>query len=301
MDTLQCMRVFARVAQRSGFASAARDLRMSPAAVTKHVAALESSLGARLLDRTSRSVSLTEAGRVYLERCIACLQASEDAAESIKQLASEPTGVLRVTAPYDLQHVLAPRIARFIAMHPKVLLDLRYSNRNVDLVEDGFDVAVRVARVLDGPFIAKALMPVEIVVFASPAYLAAHGTPAKPSDLSRHPFLAFAEPVVTREVPFERNGKREVVKLTPRFISNGGDSIVNAALAGTGIAMAPRFMCNEALEAGDLEPLLTEWTVFAAAKIYALHPHRRFVAPTTRTFIDFLGRELGARAEARRA
>src|SRR5262245_38353266 len=145
MDTLQCMRVFARVAQRSGFASAARDLRMSPAAVTKHVASLETSLGVRLLDRTSRNVALTEAGRVYLERCVACLEASEDAAESVRQLASEPRGTLRVTAPYDLQAILAPAVARFIQCNPKILIDVRYSNRAVDLVEDGYDVAVRVA------------------------------------------------------------------------------------------------------------------------------------------------------------
>jgi DNA-binding transcriptional LysR family regulator len=292
MDTLQCMRVFARVAQRSGFASAARDLRMSPAAVTKHVASLETSLGVRLLDRTSRNVALTEAGRVYLERCVACLQASEDAAESVRQLASEPRGMLRVTAPYDLQGILAPGVARFIQCNPKILVDVRYSNRTVDLVEEGYDVAVRVARALEGPFIARALCALHVVVCAAPSYLAAHGRPAKPADLSKHRFLTFAEPTVMEAIPLERNGKLELVKVSPSMISNGGDTLVHAAVAGAGITMAPRFLVNAALLAGELVQLLPEWHVAPGAKLYVLHPHKRFVPPSTRLFIDFLGREI---------
>jgi DNA-binding transcriptional LysR family regulator len=294
MDTLQTMRVFSRVAQRSGFASAARDLRMSRAAVTKHVAALESSLGARLLHRTSRSVSLTEAGRVYLERCLACLQASDDATESVRQLVSEPSGSLRVSAAYDLQQVLAPIVGRFVRDNLKVRLELRYSNRLVDLVEEGFDVGVRAGRGLDGPYIARVLRPMTVMTCASPKCLKEHGRPSRPQDLAHVPFLVFGEPQALSEIPFERGGKRQVVKVTTTFISNGGDTILEAAIAGAGFMVAPDFLAAPALEAGHLERVLTDWRVFPNAKLYAVYPHRRFVSPSTRAFLDFLQAELGA-------
>jgi DNA-binding transcriptional LysR family regulator len=155
MNTLQSMKVFVRVAQRSGFAAAGRDLRMSPAAVTKHIAALEARVGARLFDRTTRSVGLTEVGRMYLERCLECLQAFEDADAFVGTLGNSPAGLLRVTAPVDLQNHLPTVVGRFMNEYPKVTVDLELSNRPIDLVEEGFDIAIRGASSLDGRFVAR--------------------------------------------------------------------------------------------------------------------------------------------------
>src|SRR5687768_1452173 len=143
MDTVDGMRVFVRVAQRAGFATAARELDLSPAAVTKRIAALEARVGARLLDRTTRRVALTEAGRVYLERCLECLQAFDDAEASVSDLSVAPRGQLRIAAPVELAAHVAPVIAAFVSAYPQVGVDLRVSNRIVDLVDEGFDLAIR--------------------------------------------------------------------------------------------------------------------------------------------------------------
>src|SRR5215831_5500162 len=144
------MKVFVRVAQRAGFAAAARDLRMSPAAVTKHVAALEGRVRARLFDRTTRSVSLTEAGRAYLERCLECLQSFEDADASVTRLRDRPAGLLRVTAPVDFGATIMSALSRYMKSYPEVTVDLQLSNRAVDLVDEGFDIALRIAPSLTG-------------------------------------------------------------------------------------------------------------------------------------------------------
>src|SRR5579859_3800023 len=144
MDSVESMRVFARVAHRAGFAAAARELNLSRAAVTKHIASLESRIGARLLNRTTRNVSLTEAGRVYLERCLECLQAFEAANASVSELSSAPRGLLRITAPVEYGNThLAPILAALLARYPEVTVDLRLSNRVIDLVEEGIDIALR--------------------------------------------------------------------------------------------------------------------------------------------------------------
>jgi DNA-binding transcriptional LysR family regulator len=286
------MRVFARVAHRSGFAPAARDLRMSPAAVTKHVAALEARVGSRLFDRTTRKVALTEAGRIYLERCLACLQACDDADASVRRISREPSGLLRVTAPYDLQHLLAPPIARFVRANPKVRLDLRYSNRSVDLVEEGFDVAVRVSRSLQGQFVARTLTALRVVVCGSPEYFDTHGRPRTPRDLARHRFAVLAEPIVLDEVPFDRNGKRVLVKLETAVLSNGGQTLVQAAVAGACMVIAPSVIAAAELSSGLLEPVLADWEVLPGARLSAIYPHRRFVSPAVRAFVDWLRKEI---------
>src|SRR2546421_2615715 len=184
MDLLQGMKVFVRVAQRSGFAAAARDLRMSPGAVTKNIAALEEHLGTRLFDRTTRRVGMTEAGHLYLERSQECLQAIEDADASVKARASGSRGVLRVTAPVDFgQTLMSAVLGHFMTTNPGIVVDLRLSNRTLDLVEEGIDVAVRVARALDGQYVARPLALSRLGVWGSPAYLRKHGRPRVPQDM----------------------------------------------------------------------------------------------------------------------
>jgi DNA-binding transcriptional LysR family regulator len=289
MDTLQSMKTFVRVAQRCGFAAAARDLRLSPAAVTKHIAALEERLGVRLLDRTTHKVGMTEAGHVYLERCLESLQAIEDADASVSDLAKQARGVLRVTAPVDLCQTLVPDVLMaFMQAQPRITVDLRMSNRMVDLVEEGIDVAVRVAQALDGPYVARALAISRMAVLGSPAYFARHGRPRVPEDLAGHGSLVFVEARPLDEWTFERNGKRTRVKLAPVMSSNIAEPLRLAALGGAGLLIAPSFMIPRAdVQAGLLEPVLRDWSL-PQFKLYAVYPHRRFLSSKVRLFIDAL-------------
>ncbi len=288
MDRLHSMNVFVRVAHRAGFAAAARELRMSPAAVTRHVAALEARVGARLLDRTTRTVALTEAGRVYLDRCLECLQAFDDAEASVSALAEQPRGLLRVSAPFDLQRQLAGMVAGFMGAHPEVTVDLRLSNRVVDLVDEGFDLAVRAAGSLDGSYVARALAPIHMSIFGAPAYFERHGRPRRPQDLARHRAIVFCEPRPHDRLVFQRGRRRVQIDLKSVMLTNSGEITRGVLVAGQGIAVAPTFLVHEELEAGTLEPVLLDWRLAGDPQLYAVYPHRRFLAPKVRTFVDAL-------------
>jgi DNA-binding transcriptional LysR family regulator len=288
MDTLQSMKVYVKVAQRSGFAAAGRDLRLSPAAVSKHVAALEARLGARLLDRTTRRVGMTEAGHLYLERCLECLQALEDADESVSALEAEPRGLLRVTAPIDFGQSLLPAVlTSFMLAHPGIVVDLRLSNRSLDLVDEGIDVAVRFATSLEGQYVARPLALTRLAFWGSPAYFRKYGRPRVPQELAEHRNLTFAEPRPWDEVVFTRNGRQVRVKLKTVMLSNHGDSLRQAAHHGVGMMMFPSFMLQDDYETGRLEPVLTDWSL-PESRVYAIYPHRRFLSAKVRAFVDAL-------------
>jgi len=294
MDTLQSMQIFVRVAERQGFAAAARDLRLSTPAVSKHVAALETRLRARLFDRTTRSVSLTEVGRVYLERCLDCLNALEDADASVAELGKQPRGLLRVTAPIELPAPFPDVLSDFMRRHPDVLVDLRLSNRPVDLVEEGIDVAVRLAPSLDGRFVARPLALARMGLFASPSYLDAHGRPKKPEDLGKHRALIFVEPRPIDEFTLVRGRRRVRVKLNAAMLSNNGGALLRAAIDGLGIAPAPTFGVHPEVEAGRLQPVLSDWEILPSYRMFAVYPHRRFLSPTVRAFVETLRAAYGA-------
>ena len=237
MDQILGMKVFVQVAQHTGFAAAARDLRMSPAAVSKHVNALESRIGTRLFDRTTRQVGLTEAGRIYLERCIECLKTLEDADASISELAKEPRGLLRVTAPIDFGANLMPVLTQVMGAHPSIVFDLQLSNRVVDMVAEGIDVGIRVARSLDGQYVARPLARSRLVVFGAPEYFQKHGRPRKPEDLSSHRNLAFAEPRPMDELVFVRGRRTVRVKLNVVMTTNSGSAQRDAVRRGVGLGL----------------------------------------------------------------
>jgi DNA-binding transcriptional LysR family regulator len=293
MDAVESMKVFVRVAQLGGFSKASRELRMSPPAVTKHVASLESRLGSRLLDRTTRSVALTEAGRVYLERCLECLQSFDDAEASISELAKRPRGLLRVSAPIEFRSVLSPVIVRLMSEHPDLAVDLRVSNRTVDLVEEGIDVAVRVAASLDGRFVARPLARVSFPFFAAPAYLEKHARPRKPADLARARNLIFVEPRPMTDLVFERKGRRVSVHIDSVMISNSGETLRDALIAGLGVAPLPSFHIRDAVSSGALEPILPDWKLALDARVYAIYPHRRFLSPKVKVFVEYLREAYG--------
>lgn len=297
MDTIDAMRTFARVAQRQGFARAARELRVSPATVTKQVAALERRISTRLFDRTTRRVVLTEAGRIYLERCLECLQAVDDADASISELSAAPRGKLRISAPVDLQTHLSRILGSFMKEYPQINVDLRLSNRAVDLVNEGFDVAIRAAASLDGPFVARALTTLRFGVYASPSYLREHGRPRKPADLARHRAIIFVEPRPWDTLTFERGDKQVRVNLLPAFATNAGDACREITVAGIGVAAAPAFLMRPAVEDGRLEQVLRECTVVPPARLWAVYPQRRFLPAKVRLFVDTLRTAFGGDPE----
>ena len=292
VDQLQTMKVFVRVAQRAGFAAAARDLSMSPAAVTKHVAALEARIRARLFDRTTRSVSLTEAGRAYLERCLECLQAFDDAEASMNQLGDRPGGLLRVTAPVDLGGSLISSIAGFMKRYPDVVVDLQLSNRPVDLVDERFDVALRIAPSLTGQYVVRPLAMLTIAILGSPEYLRQYGRPARPEDLAKHRTMVFTEPRPRDEWTLERDGKKVTVKLNPIMLTNNARAMQEAGRAGVALLLMPSLGAVEDVAAG-MEPLLADWTVLPRLRLFALYPHRRFLSAKVRLFVETLREDLG--------
>ena len=285
------LRVFTRVAQRGSFAAAAEDLRMSRAAVTRHVAAIEERLRVRLLDRTTRSVSVTEAGRVYLEHCLGCLQAHEDSEAAMSGLSAQPKGLLRVAAPFDLNRYMPPLIVRFMAAHPAIDIDLRLSNRTLDMVDEGIDVYVRITNSLGPDVVARPLAITRLAVWGTRSYFREHGRPRTPSDLARHRFALFNEPPLLDEWVFERRGRRTKVRLKPGIVANSGEALAAAVSGGLVIGIIPSFLLpHDATK--TLEPVLPKWSI-AHRGVFAVYPHRRFVPAKVRAFVDFLRTALG--------
>ncbi|MBV6840215.1 LysR family transcriptional regulator [Xanthomonas euvesicatoria] len=288
MDTLDAMRVFAAVAERSGFSAAADALDRSTASVTRQVAALEQRLGTRLLNRTTRRVSLTSAGSAYYQRCRQLLADLDDLEATIGAHALEPAGVLRVNAPvsYGIER-LGALLPGFRARYPQVELDLSLSDRLVDMVEEGFDVAIRITRQPAPMLIARQLGKVRILACASPAYLARAGTPRHPSDLAGHECLLYHYSPSGDEVRFQGPEGDIDVRLRGGLRANNGHVLNAAALAGQGIVMQPDFLAEPHLAAGRLVRILPDYALDEIG-IFAVYTSRSHLAPKVRSFIDYL-------------
>ena len=293
LDTLAGMAVFAHVVDDGGFSAAARRLGLSKSAVSKQVAALEDRLGARLLNRTTRRMSLTEAGAALIDRCRRVLAEVEAAATAVGQLQAAPAGVLRVNAPVTFGSMhLAPAIPEFLARHPGVSVDLTLNDRMVDLVEEGFDVAIRIARLADSSLVARKLAPMRAVMVASPAYLARYGTPVRLADLAGHECMNYAYAAAGDEWRAAGPEGEDAMRVTGRLRANNGEVLLAAALAGGGIAMLPTFIAGAALASGRLVQVLPAWDNRTAA-IHAVWPSGRHPSPKLRAFVDFLAERFG--------
>jgi DNA-binding transcriptional LysR family regulator len=268
-NTLQEITVFARIVGTGSLSAAARDLGMSPAVVSRRLAALEARLGVRLLNRTTRSLHLTDEGAAYYETCNRVLADIEEADAAVTAGRAEPRGVLRVALPasFGHQHV-APLVPKFAARYPDVQLALSLSDRTVNLIEEGFDLAVRIADLADSSLAARKLAPNRRVVCASRAYLARYGEPRTPEDLLKHNCLA---------TDFTMNW--EVLR--------------EWALAGLGVALKSTWDVRRHLEEGALVSLLPGYTFASDVAIYAVYPHRRHLPAKTRAFIEFLAESFG--------
>ena len=282
------MRVFAAVVDAGSFVGASDAIGMSKPAVSRHIQDLEARLGVRLLQRTTRKLSLTEEGMVFHARCKELLADVEQAEAEITSRTGEAFGLLKVNVPvsFGILH-LAPLWAQFMARNPKVLLDVTLSDRVVDLVEEGFDMAVRIARLPSSSLISRKIASTRMVVCASPAYLDAHGTPAHPRELADHAVLAYSLFSAGERWEFEGPQGTVAVKVRPRMVTNSGDTCRAAALDHQGIILQPSFLVGDDLKSGALVRLLPQYLSMALG-VYAVYPTRKHLAPRVRLLIDYL-------------
>ena len=293
MDRLTSMEIFARVAEAKSFSEAARRLKLSKSSVSKHVMALEDRLGARLLNRTTRRLSLTEVGTAYHEWCARIISDVEEAESSVTRLHTEPRGTLRINAPMSFGTLhLAPAIPDFLVRYPGVQVDLTLNDRFVDLVEEGFDVSIRIGQLADSSLIARRLTPIRTVACASPGYLRAHGRPSTPADLAGHNCLVYSYLTAGDVWIFSGPAGEVTVRVSGNFRVNNGDAMRAAALRGLGIVLIPSFIVGGDLRSGALEAVLIDYAGREAAA-YAIYPHNRHMSAKLRVFVDFLARRFG--------
>ena len=288
MDRFEEMRVFAAVVDAGSFVGAADALELSKTAVSRHVSELEARLGVRLLHRTTRKLSLTAEGQVFHARCKALLGAVEAAEAEITAGSVQPSGVLRLNVPvtFGLMH-LAPLWPDFMQRYPQVTLDVSLADRVVDLVEEGFDLAVRIAQLSSSTLVSRQLATTRMVLCASPEYLRRHGGPQRPADLAQHRVLAYSLFHQGEHWAFDGPQGREVVKVNPILRTNSGDTCVAAALAHQGVVLQPSFLVGEALRQGDLVEVLPGHRS-GEMGIYAVYPSRQHLPPKVRAMVDFL-------------
>ncbi len=297
MDLLAATRIFVQVVDAGSFARAADALDVSNAVVTRQVAALEAHLGARLLHRTTRRMSLTEAGEDFHARARSILEQFAEAEAVAAQGARSPVGLLRLSAPlsYGISH-LAPLLARFHERYPHLRLDVDLSDRLVDLANEGVDIALRIATRLDPGVVSRRIVALDAVVCAAPAYLQRRGRPGVPAELTNHDTLSFSYLWAGDEWPFiGADGRREQVRVHPNVHSSNGELLRELAIAGAGIILQPRFIVAQALRAGTLVCVLEQYRTLDL-NLYAVYLSQRHLPNKVRVFIDFLVDALGTGA-----
>lgn len=289
MDRLQAIRVFSQVVESGSFSSAAARLGLSTTATSRHVAELEAHLQTRLLNRTTRRVSLTEGGRAFYERSVQLLADLEEAEQEALRAAVVPRGTIRLTTSvnFGVRH-LAPALAEFLARHREVRFDVSLSDRIVDLVEEGFDLGIRIGAPGSDNIVARKLGETRLVPCASPEYLAAHGAPREPEDLAGHNCFTY-EYVTPRNLWRFRDaaGRERAVRVSGNLHSNNGELLAEAAARGAGIVFEPAFIVGPEVRAGRLVPLLQEFTA-PPAPIFAVYPSRKHLSAKVRLFVDFV-------------
>lgn len=288
MDNLAGMAVFARVVEASSFTEAARRLGMSKAAVSKQVSRLEERLGARLLNRTTRRLALTEVGAAFYERCARIVAEVEEAELAVTQLNAMPRGTLKIDAPVNFgMQYLAALLPPFMLRHPELKVDMSFNDRFIDLIEEGCDVAVRIGKLPDSTLVARKLAETTSVICAAPAYWDRHGRPAEPSELADHDCFAYSYLATGSEWRLRGPDGEVSVRVSGSLAANNGDVLRQAAVAGLGVVAMPVFIACDDLRAGRLEPVLCEWQP-ATRGIYAVYPHSRHLSAKVRAFVDHL-------------
>ena len=288
MDRIDAMRAFVAVVTEGSFSNAANTLQLSPQLVSKYVSKLEEQLNTRLLNRTTRKVSLTEAGSHYFGHAQQILLSIDDMESKLGGLQQNPKGVLRISAPvsFALKH-MAKLITDFQIHYPLVKVDLQLTDRKVDIVEEGFDVALRIGQLKSSSLIAKKVAPIRVMLCAAPGYLNKHGTPTQPEDIAEHRYLHYSYMNMDGKDDIYQLLKAKYLKQGSELRSNNGDVLVDAAIAGAGIVLQPTFIISEALSSSKLVVVLPELEPEALG-LYAVYAHRKLLPHKVRCFIDFV-------------
>lgn len=293
MDRIDTMNAFVSVVTEGSFARAAERLEISPQLVSKYVSQLEEHLGTRLLNRTTRKVSVTEAGTAYFQRAQQVLSDIEDMENELGDLQHSVRGLLRINAPvsFAIQH-MASVLTAYRAAFPEVQVDLQLNDRKVDIVQEGFDIALRIGQLKSSSLIARRIAPVRLSICASPDYLARQGIPSHPDELKQHQYLRYS--YMDNETSF-RDRKRNLpltTTLHSDFSANNGDVLLNAAIAGAGVIIQPTFITGPAIASGQLQSILQDFEPEPLG-LYAVYAHRQFLSAKVRSFIDFIGGYFG--------
>ena len=298
MDTLFSLKVFRQVVQSGSFTRAAEQLDISTAMASKHVSHLENSIKAKLLHRNSRNLHLTEAGEEYYRQCSYALDTLDTAAQKAAGGADTPQGMLRVTMPlWFAGNLIGTWLAEYRERYPEVTLDLVLDNRHVDLIAEGFDLALRVSKTLSPSLIVKPLAQIQFVLLASPDYLAKHGKPQTPEEAMRHPaILPSYTDQRNLEITHQKTGEKSILTLNPVILSDNTLMIRELVRAGAGIAYQPLWSVRQDLAEGRLVSLLPDYRV-RTDQLNAVYVDRAFLSAKVRSFIDFLNEKISAEGQ----
>ncbi|MET1026981.1 MAG: LysR family transcriptional regulator [Dongiaceae bacterium] len=292
MDRLTSLTVFVQVVENGGFSAAARRLNMSTTMVSSHVQSLEDRLGVRLLNRTTRKVSLTDIGRAYYDRSTQILSDLEEADQIASALHSTPRGTLTLYTSTHLIRFVAPVVIEFLSLYPDVTIDLRMGEGMIDLIGEGIDLAIRPTPPPDSTLIVRHLTNWRYALCCSPAYLEKHPAPQKPADLTQHNCLRYALHPFGDEWHFTGpEGEVAAIRISGNLITDSGDALRLAALAGEGLFLAPGFITAEDFEAGNLVPIMPDYRPVEFS-INAIYQHRRHLSAKVRSFIDLLAQRI---------
>lgn len=294
MDRLESMRLFVKVAELGSFAAVAQQLNVARSVVTRQVAALEAHLGTMLIARSTRRLSLTSAGAGYLEKCREILALVEAAEAGLSEDTQAPRGHLRVTLPFSFGlRQLMPMFGEFMAANPEISIELDFNDRRVNLIEGGFDLAIRIADRLDPGDVARKIGGSQGVIAAAPEYLARHGRPKHPRDLAHHECFGYLL-AARASWAFVIDGETKLFPVSGRLQANNGDALLDAAIRGLGITNTPTFIAEQAVREGRLEILLRKYPT-PALGIYAIFPSNRYVPHRVRALVEFLAARIGPR------
>ena len=293
MDRIDTMRAFVTVVSEGSFTRAAERLELSAQLVSKYVARLEQHLGVRLLNRSTRRVSLTEAGTRYHQRALQLLADLEEMESELSEIQTQARGTLRINAPVSFAvHHLPALLSAFQRAHPAVNVDLQVNDRKVDIVEEGFDIALRIGQLKSSSLIARRIAPVRVLLCAAPHYLDQFGRPERLEQLTEHRYLRYSYIDSQADTPFHRWLNAGKSHSGGELVCNNGDVLVQAAIEGSGIALQPTFICGPHIAAGQLEVVLPELEP-PALGLYAVYAHRQLLAGKVRCFIDFMAGYFG--------
>lgn len=292
MDLLGPMRTFVRVVESGSFTAVATEQNTTQPTISRQVAALEEHLGARLLTRTTRALTLTDDGRAFYEHALRALEAVGEAENAVGRRQAKPTGTLRLAVPVVLgrRHIV-PRLARFLARYPEVTIDLAMSDGFVDLVEQGIDLAIRVGEITDQSLVARKIGMVRRLTVASPAYLKSNGVPRAPNDLKQHDCIVYTRLATGNQWHFESKDGPMSVAVSGRFRVDNSEAVREGLLAGLGIAVIPAFAFSDEIARGAVKVLLKAYEP-RLLPLNAVYPSRRYVPLRVRAMIDFLAHEL---------